>query len=837
MKHLLAIFTLIFSCHSLIASDFDRKSTSLLFKNSTNIFLGEVVRKETFKDQKDNHVYTKNYVVINKNIKGTDSKTRIILTLGGVFNNEVYTISHSPNLTEGEKYIFFCTSISKESDYLNFTEYDQQSLIQFSKYVFDPYASGFDRVFKTEYDLTIFFKNNSVNLPTLKDYRVKRNIKHKPSLSPEELHIKLVENIKAFNAKIKPTEDLIEKKRLKKTTSSLRTASNHTVTYSLENYKYTLDNNSDFVEFDIFIKASETVYYDRSLFRINYNTEAFDDNIFVNGNLIVTAGSEFNKPATYDLDNLVADITPNKIAVFLGVPGFDVTNRTLISSTPKLLLHFKIATGFKVNQTSELTSGIEFTETSLTEKFSFYSKTSSESGLSAENFDDVTYLNTFSNRLVAKPVISSFTPTSVIGGIDQIITIKGYNFGQNRGSSNDAIVQFRDADEAGSNANTGEPVYISVLDQSDYITWTDDEIKVKVPSIQILSLLDDKGVAGSGTFRIINYGSIFQGSSSSPLEVKYSISNTTGIKNKKGIIYTVANKSDNSISFRVTQEIINNPNILKSIDAAIKEWKCELGIDIILEKDNNGNLIPGIFNGNGGSGNIFTLIVPPVGFKNKNAWTASVAGVCEAGENVTYFRKNISININSEKINQFLFEPSFVEFVPQGKIDLKGTIMHEIGHSIGLAHVCNIDNSRGFSDELMFPFSPIPGSRRRYIANYSFDGARDILDRSQSKSFAGNCSVTKVKTTQFCTVVGINELEDNANIVYPNPVSGDGLYLNDRLLNSVLNVRFITSSGQELLSDHQKGASRINISLLEPGIYILELQTPTEIIRRQIIKI
>lgn len=114
-------------------------------------------------------------------------------------------------------------------------------------------------------------------------------------------------------------------------------------------------------------------------------------------------------------------------------------------------------------------------------------------------------------RPTAQPVISSFSPTSLTAGTDAVLTINGSNFGATQGSGS---VEFPNANSGGSSFVSANP--------ADYVSlqWSDNQIQVRVPSTNVAT----GGVAGTGTFRVINSGGE-TGTSPTALTVVYALSN------------------------------------------------------------------------------------------------------------------------------------------------------------------------------------------------------------------------------------------------------------------------------------------------------------------------
>ncbi|MDB5235414.1 MAG: hypothetical protein JWR44_2407 [Hymenobacter sp.] len=109
----------------------------------------------------------------------------------------------------------------------------------------------------------------------------------------------------------------------------------------------------------------------------------------------------------------------------------------------------------------------------------------------------------------AQPVITNFAPTSLTAGSGAILTINGSNFGATQGAGH---VDFPNANNGGSSFVSANP--------TDYVLWTDVQIQVRVPSLDITT----GGGAGTGNFRVVN-ATNETGTSPSALTVIYSLSN------------------------------------------------------------------------------------------------------------------------------------------------------------------------------------------------------------------------------------------------------------------------------------------------------------------------
>ncbi|QKG58279.1 IPT/TIG domain-containing protein [Hymenobacter sp. BRD128] len=115
---------------------------------------------------------------------------------------------------------------------------------------------------------------------------------------------------------------------------------------------------------------------------------------------------------------------------------------------------------------------------------------------------------TNSTQQALAPVVTAFSPTQTRAGTGAVLTIRGSGFGSSRGSGG---VDFRNADDGGATTTRA-------LDR-DYLSWTDTQIQVLVPS-----LASNGHPAGTGTVGVTtNDGT--SATSAAALTIVYALSN------------------------------------------------------------------------------------------------------------------------------------------------------------------------------------------------------------------------------------------------------------------------------------------------------------------------
>ncbi|WP_181307316.1 IPT/TIG domain-containing protein [Rufibacter sp. XAAS-G3-1] len=161
------------------------------------------------------------------------------------------------------------------------------------------------------------------------------------------------------------------------------------------------------------------------------------------------------------------------------------------------------------------------------------------------------------------PLISSFSPASLRAGTGDVLTINGSNFGNTRG---EGYVEFRNADDGGK-------TFIQPL-PTDYLSWSDTQIRVKVPSYGI-----DGGTAGTGDFRVVN-NDPNTATAPSPLNIIYAHSNVgyesaeRGIKEQSYQPRLISQNGKGGYTFRFGASFEANAPALYAFKRSMNDWSC-----------------------------------------------------------------------------------------------------------------------------------------------------------------------------------------------------------------------------------------------------------------------
>ena len=287
------------------------------------------------------------------------------------------------------------------------------------------------------------------------------------------------------------------------------------------------------------------------------------------------------------------------------------------------------------------------------------------------------------------PVVTGLSPASLPAGAGAVLAISGSGFGSSRGAG---FVEFRNADDGG---NSRVPVR-----EADYLAWTDNLIRVRVPSAA-----GGGHPAGSGLVRVTNPA---QGSAESltPLTVVYALTNvesTTG--NLLQRPNHVALNGAGGLSFRF------GPNFGAAPQAAwlraLASWRCQTGM-----------------NWDGAAGPTNTIAddgLSVVAFDQGaqlptlvlGRTTSYYRGCYDPNGEVVFYVKEVDMQFDDAAT--FQFGPALA-VSPQ--LDFETVAVHELGHAQQLGHlilpgaVMHYAVARGQNTRALSAASDVAGGRQ-----------------------------------------------------------------------------------------------------------------------------
>jgi hypothetical protein len=292
--------------------------------------------------------------------------------------------------------------------------------------------------------------------------------------------------------------------------------------------------------------------------------------------------------------------------------------------------------------------------------------------------------------------ISTFSPSSITAGTGSILTITGSGFGAIRGDS--GRVEFSSAD------NVSSSTFVRPL-VNNYVSWTDTEIRVKVPGVTI-SGTKVFGAAGTGPIRVKNNNGTIQ-TSASNLNILWShvtLPLTNGVDELQ--FQLINDNGTGGYSWSYASNFTALPSAVTAFERAVNIWKCERGA--------NFTFIPsgGAPNPASSIGSVVDEINTIVFDDATNSLGAGTLGVtyikgfsaCQGSAGiVNAYAKEIDIvfSRNASGLGwgfQEVNKPS--GFTNDNKIDFMTVAFHELGHSLLLGHNRN-------AGTVMFPTADI----------------------------------------------------------------------------------------------------------------------------------
>ncbi len=765
-------------------------------------------------------IYTPYNVNVNSTIFGqvTTSKIQIFMRGGeiagidGVIHSSI--VSHSYYLLMNYTGIIFCKKADIAGHPNAYTLEDQVCF------------SSTNEVIKSN-PLSQHYSDINTMLKDMTDV-LKTNIPQKKSPEINEKENKEEIDTIPYSEKVKNYNNYIAQLELRKKNPpvSAKTASTNYLTLSTGNEQITSDGTSKFFEFDVLAKANVSgLYFDNCLMRIKYNTSAFGSSLVANSNITITRGTAFNTTSYSIPQTTTIDQTSNTLGIPFYSTYLPVMNRTALTTSDQQLLHIKI----KIKSCGK-NADLQFVDVALTSGFNYYTKAANTDFFAPlTTFDNSTYTSPAANVLCSVTVDDFNTPIN--GGKGEILTITGKNFGATRGNGQ---VKFKDADNTG-NANFP---YIQKLDDIDYISWTDTEIKIAVPSM--VQSLANKPTPGSGTFIVKNnLGdsiTVSNNLSFQPLVIHYTIRqqyNTPDNKKYKDNLMNM-NKSG-GYTIRLDTSISNYPARKGCVIKAINDWRCKTGVNIKLGKD---TLLSSSFDDDVTT--IYFLNTLP---SQRVAQTISSRSFCPVAINPASTTSNFDVEIS--RGYTYFYDTTGLP-LPKGKYDFYEVVLHEIGHGLGLKHVIDDTQVMYWSTKFSSSTSVPAASRRKLLTNSGDVDGISYLVVVSPLEIIGQCAnfTSHIKTTD-CNKTGIDEiLMGNYSFsVYPNPVSNEKVNLAfDAPINSKVNITLVDTYGRLLYnsainnSGTEANQYTINMNDFAAGLYFINLNIDGYNVSQKIIK-
>jgi hypothetical protein len=293
-----------------------------------------------------------------------------------------------------------------------------------------------------------------------------------------------------------------------------------------------------------------------------------------------------------------------------------------LSSSPMPMLHVKIEIA-----NCYVNANINFTDSVYASLFGLFAPTANAAAMACIVYDNEHFAGTI-NPYLCEVNISDFT-WPLRGGIGDILTITGTNFGTTKGAGK---VTFKNAD------NNGQ---INDLNTFDYVSWSNTQIKIRMPS-RVDSLIG-KPTPGGGNFIVTNNagGNANSGlnAAGKTFEIYYSIATANRIAPSTGqLIKPRVNllKKNGQGGYTIRLNPIDFPvgSVKRGcVIRAIQDWKCLTGANFVIGADTSIN-----YQLNTADGINYIFLASPTQLAmGEAARTINAENVCQSNANSNYY--------------------------------------------------------------------------------------------------------------------------------------------------------------------------------------------------------
>jgi hypothetical protein len=298
--------------------------------------------------------------------------------------------------------------------------------------------------------------------------------------------------------------------------------------------------------------------------------------------------------------------------------------------------------------------------------------------------------------------ITGFSPDSIPAGTGDILSIHGSGFGNERG---DGFVEFTNADD-------GVLTPVRPLPY-DYVFWSDDQIRVRVPTVVITSA----GLAGTGLFRITtSNGAVVTSTSRLFIPFAYMNINDNGIPAMPDLI--TDNGPVRGYSLHMSNEFASYTAASAAFVRAMETWSCNTGINWIIEGTTDVNEVAadGV--------NMVTAAELPVGVL---ASTTSRYNACGFSSPLNWVVAELDFVFDvSPPLEGWQLGPAAPSL---SQYDFESVALHELGHGHQLAHTLN-------PGTVMY-YAIGNGQVVRTLSEEDIEGGIFVMSRSVQPNFCG----------------------------------------------------------------------------------------------------
>ena len=402
------------------------------------------------------------------------------------------------------------------------------------------------------------------------------------------------------------------------------------------------------------------------------------------------------------------------------------------------------------------------------------------------------------------PELSMVSPSMVTAGTRTILTIEGSGFGNEQGSGHVAF----------SNADDGGQSFVALQPGPHYLSWTDTEIQLYVPS----ATLYNATVAGTGQIKVRNDQGM-SGLSDQEVTVKYAKSEVVYNQNLNSTHLVGMNSG--GYEFSINQELhafLGGDAIVRS---AFEKWACNTGVNFILSED-----VVSVVDWSHDDINLMGLSTSgqlPSYLLGKTITTFSG---CGTPNGLRWNLIEVDVLLNSD-IDWWIGEGTPMSH----QFDMATSILHEIGHAQLLQH--NNDPASPMYFELT------EGATRRNLNQITdIDGGTYIANEAIHAEHTCSAELHELYDDSNCNLSLINSVmeEDNQQFeVFPNPFNDEFSVVLEG--NSPAAISVFDAQGRSVLEDNWRGSKVVlRTDGLPSGMYLLVVTAEEGRFARRLVK-
>lgn len=391
----------------------------------------------------------------------------------------------------------------------------------------------------------------------------------------------------------------------------------------------------------------------------------------------------------------------------------------------------------------------------------------------------------------AAPQLNTVYPLEVTAGTQSVLTITGQGFGNEQGSG---FVAFR-------NANDGGQSFVSLQSGPHYLSWTDTEIQMYVPS----ATLYNNVVAGTGEIQVRSDNGQ---SVTSVQEVTVDYAKSEVVYNQNLNSTMLVGIQNGGYEYSINQNLNSFLGGSEMVRRSLEKWACNTGVNYQL-----GESVVSITNWAHDEVNVLGLSNPgqlPSYLLGKTITTFSG---CGTPNGLQWNLIEVDILLNAD-INWWTGQghPIIEHF------DIETSILHELGH----AHLLQHNNNE--ASPMYFQLTS--GAMRRDLhAQTDVEGGGFVAQQSTSAQTCGDelHQLYDNSTCNLSVINGLEEEQENDWNVYPNPFENE--FVVSKGWNGSSDYLVFDAMGRTILSGVLTATQTvISTSAFPSGVYLLEVR-------------